>query len=107
MVFYETYLMFSKRMSREDIRLLLHQASDTIQAHNGIMFKIRDLGWRKSAIRVDKPRVGVFHYGRWFYVAFGADPQTPKNLFQLYNSNSGVLRCRMNKIKRNTMLHIE
>ncbi|KEP60590.1 UNVERIFIED_CONTAM: mitochondrial ribosomal protein s6-2, putative [Hammondia hammondi] len=100
MVFYETFVLFSKRVQRADIRQLLKQQEALITKHHGSMLAVRDLGWRKTAFRVIKPRQGIFWFGRLFYFSFGANPAAITEMSQSLQSTNGVLRHATVRMKK-------
>ncbi|KAF8820467.1 putative mitochondrial ribosomal protein s6-2 [Cardiosporidium cionae] len=105
MVFYESYVYLSKRMTRTDMISLFNECHSIISKTNGSLLSIKDLGWRQASYRVDKPRVGVFWFGRMFCVAFGSNPVCVKEITELYNTNTGVLRHVTMKLKpRHTIM---
>uniref|UniRef100_A0A3B0NGT8 Ribosomal protein S6, putative n=1 Tax=Theileria annulata TaxID=5874 RepID=A0A3B0NGT8_THEAN len=87
MVLYESFLLFSKLANREEISTIVSHISKLANTYHGLVLNTQDLG-----LRINKPRVGVFWYGRYYYVAFAANPKIVPNLHKLYNSNSNILR---------------
>ncbi|KAF8820271.1 putative mitochondrial ribosomal protein s6-2 [Cardiosporidium cionae] len=99
MVFYESYVYLSKRMTQTDMISLFNECYSIISKNNGSLLSIKDLGWRQASYRVDKPRVGVFWFGHMFCVTFGSNPVSVKEITELYNTNTGVLRHVTMKLK--------
>lgn len=99
MVFYETFVYLSKRMNGSEIQQLLRQQEALIEKHHGSLLAIRDLGWRKAAFRICKPRQGIFWFGRLYYYSFGAHPAVVPEMAQALESTSGVLRHATMKMK--------
>eukprot|EP00386_Alphamonas_edax_P004707 GDKI01014829.1.p1 GENE.GDKI01014829.1~~GDKI01014829.1.p1 ORF type:complete len:107 (-),score=11.73 GDKI01014829.1:165-485(-) len=106
MVFYEQYIMLSRKMTKDDMKKLFLETSRMVQAHNGYVFRIRDLGWRKAAYRVNKPRVGRFHYGRYFYLAYGAHPEATFQLGNMYRTTPQILRWNTFRMEPKTMMQL-
>ncbi|PFH34804.1 putative ribosomal protein s6-2 [Besnoitia besnoiti] len=100
MVFYETFVLLSKRMQRADIRQVLKQQQTLIEKHSGSMLAVRDLGWRKTAFRIIKPRQGIFWFGRLFYFSFGTNPAAIVEMSQALQSTNGVLRHTTTRMKK-------
>ncbi|BAM42059.1 uncharacterized protein TOT_040000435 [Theileria orientalis strain Shintoku] len=92
MVFYESYLLFSKVANPDEIGSVLSHIAKLANTYHGVLLRTQDLGIRYTSHRVNKARVGVFWYGRYFYVALAANPKIVPNLHKLYNSNSSILR---------------
>ncbi|CEL98547.1 unnamed protein product [Vitrella brassicaformis CCMP3155] len=103
MVFYESYLMLSKRLGDEEIRALFRDLAKIIHANDGVLFRLKDLGWRKTCFRVDKPRVGFNWYGRFFYTAFSASPKVVSQVRDYYRTHAGVLRKNIFKMHNRNM----
>ncbi|EDO06064.1 Ribosomal protein S6 family protein [Babesia bovis T2Bo] len=92
MVFYESYLLFSKHITNEDIAALVSHISKLATINHGILLRTQDLGLRYTSHRVQKPRLGLFWYGKYYYVALAANPKVVPGLHKLYNSNEHILR---------------
>mmetsp|Transcript_79408 Transcript_79408/g.233316 ORF Transcript_79408/g.233316 Transcript_79408/m.233316 type:complete len:136 (-) Transcript_79408:88-495(-) len=99
MVFYETFLLIHSRFSVHDSRLLIREASRAIVEREGAVFRILDLGWRHTAQPVVKKRVGKFHFGRWYSMAWGGPPVVTLELKEMLQHNTGVLRHVTTKLK--------
>ena len=68
-----------------------------INSNSGAVLKMQDLGWRNTAYPVSKPRVGVFHSGKWFSLRYGASPKAMPELQGVFNHCQGVLRHHTEK----------
>mmetsp|Transcript_17075 Transcript_17075/g.43936 ORF Transcript_17075/g.43936 Transcript_17075/m.43936 type:complete len:137 (-) Transcript_17075:102-512(-) len=99
MVFYETTLLIRGNFPANEARLLLRESVRTITDQEGSVFRILDLGWRHTAQPVTKPRVGVFHYGRWYVMNWGGPPTAVGELKQTFQYNTGVLRFLTQKLR--------
>uniref|UniRef100_A0A0G4I6X9 Ribosomal protein S6 n=1 Tax=Chromera velia CCMP2878 TaxID=1169474 RepID=A0A0G4I6X9_9ALVE len=91
MVFYETFVVFSQKTATEGFRKVLHEMVKAVGRHQGTVLRVKDLGWRKLSFRVDKP-TGCYHFGRFFYMSFGASPGAPHEMSKLLQSQPAVLR---------------
>eukprot|EP00920_Eleutheroschizon_duboscqi_P023572 GHVT01058741.1.p1 GENE.GHVT01058741.1~~GHVT01058741.1.p1 ORF type:complete len:130 (+),score=16.90 GHVT01058741.1:1366-1755(+) len=100
MVFYETFCLFGKQMTRGDIRGLVAEKARIITKHNGVLLKVQDLGWRKLSRRVKSPKSGVHWSARCFSLSFAARPTAVVELNGLLNTCGGVLRHQTAKMKR-------
>ncbi|AFZ81387.1 hypothetical protein BEWA_007960 [Theileria equi strain WA] len=104
MVFYESYLLISKRANPEEIASIVTNISKLATSHHGLILRTQDLGFRYTSHRVTKSRVGLFWYGRYFYVAIAANPRIIPNLHKLYNSNASILRHNTQRMLYRTNL---
>lgn len=99
MVFYETCLMFHKGCSSEQMRRLLRRSAQVITENRGRVMAVQDLGWRNTAYPCSKPRVGIFHYGRWMSLTYGTSPKAITDLETILNHDNGLLRHITTKTK--------
>jgi len=99
MVFFETHFFVHPLLSSLRRRLLLREVTRVITERDGAVLRIVDLGWRNSAIPIEKPRVGVFFYGRWYNIVWGGHPSVEAELRTTFRHNTGILRHITEKIK--------
>ncbi|KAK1442534.1 hypothetical protein BgAZ_300520 [Babesia gibsoni] len=92
MVFYESYLLLSRHITVEEINSLVSHIAKLASSHHGLVLRTQDLGLRYTSHRVQKPRVGLFWYGKYYYIAIAANPKVVPGLHKLYNSHEHILR---------------
>ncbi|KYN96226.1 putative mitochondrial ribosomal protein S6-2 precursor [Plasmodium gaboni] len=99
MVLYESYISLNKHIKKDDVRNLMKNFNYIINKHNGNVISINDLGWRKFAFCIKKPKVGTFHFGRFYCITFYSNSQSIKDLNEFFHSNTYVLRFLNMKMK--------
>mmetsp|Transcript_81345 Transcript_81345/g.174107 ORF Transcript_81345/g.174107 Transcript_81345/m.174107 type:complete len:137 (-) Transcript_81345:79-489(-) len=99
MVFYETTLLLHGKYAARETQLLIREAAKVITERDGSVLRILDMGWRHTAQPVLKKRVGYFFYGRWYCMTWGAHPDAVRDLRDVFQHNTGVLRHITVKIR--------
>lgn len=99
MVLYESYVALNRHITKEDVKNLMKNFHFILKKHNGNILSINDLGWRKFAFVVKKPKVGSFYFGRFYCISFYSNSKSIKELNEFYRSNTYVLRFVNLKMK--------
>ncbi|SBT78305.1 mitochondrial ribosomal protein S6-2 precursor, putative [Plasmodium ovale] len=99
MVLYESYIALNKHIKKDDVKNLMKNFHFIVNKYNGNIISINDLGWRKFAFCIKKPKVGTFHFGRFYCITFYSNSKSIKDLNEFFHSNTFILRFLNVKMK--------
>ncbi|EAA19061.1 ribosomal protein S6 [Plasmodium yoelii 17X] len=91
MVLYESYIALNKHIKKDDVKNLMKNFHFIVNKYNGNIISINDLGWRKFAFCIKKPKVGTFYFGRFYCITFYSNSKSIKDLNELFHKANFVI----------------
>ncbi|CAD2100762.1 mitochondrial ribosomal protein S6-2 precursor, putative [Plasmodium vinckei brucechwatti] len=86
MILYEYYIALNKHIKKDDVKNLMKNFHFIVNKYNGNIISINDLGWRKFAFCIKKPKVGTFYFGRFYCITFYSNSKSIRDLNELFHS---------------------
>ncbi|SCM04802.1 Ribosomal protein S6, putative [Plasmodium chabaudi chabaudi] len=109
MVLYESYIALNKHIKKDDVKNLMKIFHFIVNKYNGNIISINDLGWRKFAFCIKKPKVGTFYFGRFYCITFYSNSKNIRDLNELFHSTNltiNLSQTPMIKVVKKTKLNL-